>query len=126
MFDFAPVGLVIAAAGILFVVFVGHRLIPPERLKHDSGRELANLEDYVAELRVAESSQLIGNALKTLDRLEQQYDVNVLGLIRRGKRLPGLGRDEPVRKSDLIVVEGRPEAIDQFIGAAGLTFTRGT
>jgi len=123
MFDFAPVGLAVAAVGILFVVFIGRRLIPLERFEHDSGRELEELEGYIAEVRVAESSKSIGKPLKALDELVDEYGVSVVGLIRRGHRLPGLARNEIVRKSDLIIVEGGPEAIDQFIGAAGLTFT---
>jgi di/tricarboxylate transporter len=124
MFDFTPVGLTVAVTGILFVIFIGRRLIPEERLKHDTGRELEDLTGYVTEVRVAESSKLIGNPLKTLDPLEEEYGVSVLGLVRRGKRLPGLARDETVHKSDLIIVEGGPEEIDQFVGAAGLSFTR--
>ena len=123
MFDFAPVGLIVAAVGILYVVFIGRRLIPLERFKHDSGAELEDLEGYIAEVRVAESSRLIDNPLKSLDEFVEEYDVSVLGLIRRGKRLPGMARSEIVKKSDLIILEGGPEAIDQFIGAAGLTFT---
>jgi di/tricarboxylate transporter len=124
MFDFAPVGLVVAIAGIVFVVFIGRRLIPVDRLNHDSGRELEDLSGYVTEVRVAETSKLIGKPLKRLDELEEEYGVSVLGLVRRGKRLPGMARNEIVHKSDLIVVEGGPEAIDQFVGAAELTFTR--
>ncbi len=122
MFDFAPVGLVVAIVGILFIVFVGRRLIPLERRRHDSGQELEDLEGYVAEVRVAESSQMIGRQLKELDDLVDEYGVNVVGLVRRGKRLPGLARNETVHKSDLVILEGGPESIDQFIGAAGLTF----
>jgi di/tricarboxylate transporter len=124
MFDFAPVGLVVATVGILFIVFVGRRLIPLERRKHDSGRELEDLEGYVAEVRVAESSKMIGKQLGDLDDLVDEYGVSVLGLVRRGKRLPGLAREEVIHKSDLVVLEGGPDDIDQFIGAAGLTFIK--
>ena len=124
MFDFAPVGLVVAVVGILYIVFLGRRLIPLERRKHDSGRELEDLEGYVAEVRVAESSRMIGKPLKELDALVDEYGVSVLGLVRRGKRLPGLARNETVHKSDLVVLEGGPDSIDQFIGAAGLTFAK--
>jgi len=124
MFDFAPVGLVVATVGILFIVFVGRRLIPLERRKHDSGRELEDLEGYVTEVKVAESSKMIGKQLSELDDLVDEYGVSVLGLVRRGKRLPGLARSEVVHKSDLVVLEGGPDAIDQFIGVAGLTFTQ--
>ena len=124
MLDFAPVGLVVAIVGIAYVVFIGRRLIPLERLRHDSGRELEDLEGYVAEVRVEESSKMIGKPLKALDELVDEYGVNVVGLVRRGKRLPGLARSEIVRKSDLVIVEGGPESIDQFIGAAGFSFTQ--
>jgi di/tricarboxylate transporter len=124
MFDFAPVGVVVAIVGILFIVFIGRRLIPLERRKHDTGRELEDLEGYVAEVRVAESSALIGKPLKELDPLVDEYGVSVLGLVRRGKRLPGLARGEVVHKSDLVVLEGGPDSIDQFVGAAGLAFTK--
>ena len=123
MFDFAPVGLGITVVGILYIVFIGRRLIPAERLKHDVGRELEELEGYVAEVRVAESSHMIGKLLRELDELVDEYGVSVVGLVRRGKRLPGLARSETIRKSDRVVLEGGPEAIDQFVGAAGFTLT---
>jgi di/tricarboxylate transporter len=125
MFDFAPVGVGLAIAGVLFIVLIGHRLIPLERMAHDSARELTELEGYIAEVRVAESSKIIDRPLKDLDELVDEYGVSVVGLIRRGKRLPGLARNEIVRKSDRVIVEGGPDAIDQFIGAAGLSFTDG-
>ena len=123
MFDFAPVGLVVAVTGILFVTFIGWRLIPVDRRKRNSVKELQDLMGYVTEAKVTETSKMIGKPLKELDDLKEEYDVNVLGLVRRSKRLPGSARNEEVRKGDVIVIEGGPETIDQFVGAAGLTFS---
>ncbi len=122
MFDFAPVGAVVALAGILFVTLIGWRLIPIERSKHDAAKELEELKGYIAEARVTESSDAIGKALRDLDSLSEANDVQVLGLVRRGKRLHASARHEVVRKNDLIVLEGSPDAIDQFVGAAGLAY----
>lgn len=124
MFDFAPVGIVVAIAGILFVTLVGWRLIPVERGKHDSGKDLLDLKGYMAEAKVPETSKTIGKTLKDLDALAEEYDVNTLGLVRRGKRVPGLARNHEIRKGDLILIEGGPEAIDQFVGAASLSFVK--
>ncbi len=126
MFDFAPVGLGVAIVGILYIVFVGRRLIPVERLKHDTTQELTELEGYVAEVSVSESSQMIGKPLRELDELVDEYGVTVVGLVRRGKRLPGFARSEIVHKSDRVILEGSPEAIDQFVGAAGFSLTSST
>ena len=122
MFDFAPVGAVVALVGVLFVTIIGWRLIPVERSKHDTSRELQDLEGYVAEATVPETSAAVGKALRELGPMAEENDVALLGLVRRGKRLAGTARNEPVKKDDLVVLEGSPEAIDQFVGAAGLTY----
>ncbi len=120
MFSFAPVGLVVAIAGIMFVSLVGWRLIPVERGKHDTLLELGDLQDYISNAKVPEASSAIGKPLKDLEPFAEESDVNILGLVRRGKRLPGSARKEVIRKNDLVVLEGRPDAIDQFIGSADL------
>ncbi|MDX1528289.1 MAG: SLC13 family permease [Gammaproteobacteria bacterium] len=122
MFDFAPVGAVVAITGVIFVMLIGWRLIPVERGKHDTAKELEDLKGYVAEAKVSESSKAIGEPLKALDELMEEYDVQVLGLVRRGKRLPGSSRNEEIRKGDVLVMEGGPEAIDQFVGAVKLSY----
>jgi di/tricarboxylate transporter len=122
MFDFAPVGAVVAIVGVAFVAAIGWRLIPVECCKRDTGKELMDLEGYVAEIKVKESSKAVGKALRELEAVAEQNDVALLGLVRRGKRLPGRSRTEVVKKSDLIVIEGGPDSIDQFIGAADLEY----
>jgi len=123
MFDFAPVGAVVAIVGVLFVALLGWRLIPEARTKTTTSEELEDLKGYIAELRVPEDSDIVGEKVRDLDGLAEDNEVQILGLVRRKKRLPGAARREAVRKSDRIVVEGGPDAIDQFVGAAGLKYT---
>jgi di/tricarboxylate transporter len=125
MFDFAPVGLVVAFTGVLYVALVGWRLIPVERSKHDSAKELGELKAYVAEARVGDGAKIVDKAIKDLDTMAKENEVQVLGLVRRGRRLPGTARKETINKGDLLVVQGSPEAIDQFVGAAGLEYAGG-
>lgn len=122
MFDFAPVGAAVAVIGILYVTLFGWRLIPGERRKADSVNELADLRGYVAEARVPENARIIGAALREAGPLADDNDVQILGLVRRGKRLPGAARREVVRKNDLVVLEGSPTDIEHFVGAAGLEY----
>jgi di/tricarboxylate transporter len=120
MFDFAPVGAAVALAGIAFMVLVGRRLVPVERVEHDAPRELANLEGYVAEAEVGERSEALGKRLSDLLAQADEADVALLGLVRNGRRLPGTARDEVIRAGDLLVLEGGPEALERFRGALGL------
>ena len=123
MFDFAAVGGVIALLGVIFVAFVGWRLLPKERSRHDARQELQDFEGYIAEVKVTDGSSVVGEQLRELFPLAEEYDVAVLGLVRAGRRLPGSARREEVRVGDLVVMEGAATAIESLGGAVGLEFT---
>ncbi|USG60865.1 SLC13 family permease [Sneathiella marina] len=122
MFDFAPVGLVCAIVGILFVAIIGWRLIPGIRDAKSPTGELLDLEGYLAELVVPEESPAIGMLVRDLDGTADDNDVAVVGLVRRHKRLAGQARNVEIRAGDLLVVDASPKAIDQFRGALKLEF----
>lgn len=122
MFDFAPVGAVVAFVGVLFVALIGWRLIPVERNRASTTQQLEDLHGYIAEAKVPKTAAAVDHELQTLDPLAEDNDVQIVGLVRRGRRLPGLARHETIQAGDLIVMEGGPNAIDQFVGAAGLEY----
>ncbi len=122
MFDFAPVGLACAVVGVLFVATIGWRLLPARYKEQQTAQKLFDVSGYVAELHVPEDSPAIGQRVRDLDALAEEEDVAVIGLIRRGKRLPGQARLSEVRVGDILVVEAVPEAIDKIVGVLKLDY----
>ncbi len=122
MFDFAPVGLACAVVGVAFVAFAGWRLIPISQEKGSPASDLRELHGYVAELTVPEQSAAIGLRVGQLDQAADDAGVVVLGLLRKGKRLPGGARREEIRRGDAVVVDAAVDAIDAFVGALKLEF----
>jgi len=122
MFDFAPVGIACAAVGVAYVALIGWRLLPAERGRAYSGAELFDLADYVAELKVSDDSKAIGQKVADLDGIAEKSDIEILGLIRNGKRVPRIARDAEVRAGDIMVVEADPESIEDALGALGLEY----
>ena len=123
MFDFAPVGLVCAVVGVLFVTLVGWRLLPTSRIKTDSTQDLLDVSGYVAELHVPEKSPAIGQLVRDLDDMADDNEVAIVGLVRRGKRQPGQARLVKIRKGDILVVDAAPEDMDKFVGALKLDYS---
>jgi di/tricarboxylate transporter len=120
MFDFTPVGLAVAIAGVAFVATVGRFLIPVR-----AGTELLGDAEghlHIAELRVGALEEDEERTLRDYDALADELDINLIGLIRRGRRLPGFARRERIAEGDFIVVEGDPKAIEAFMGKAKLDF----
>jgi len=122
MFDFAPVGAACALAGVLFVALIGWRLIPTERGTQSSPKKLFELEDYVAELKVTEGAKAIDQKVAELIEPGDSNEVQVIGLIRRGNRLPAGARQVRVIEGDVLILQAGPEAIEKFAGAQGLDY----
>jgi len=122
MFDFAPVGIACAAVGVAYVALIGWRLLPASRTSGEAQEGNFDLEDYVAEVRVPEGSAAIGKRVRELDELAAKSDIEIVGLTRRGKRLPGLARIARIEVDDILVVEASPEGLDEALGALELEY----
>ena len=122
MFDFAPVGLACAVVGVAYVALIGWRLLPAGRSGADAGAELFDLADYIAEVRVPEGSVVIGKRVRDLDELADKSDIDIIGLTRKGRRLPGLARLAEIRAGDILVVEASPDSLDEALGALDLEY----
>ncbi|MDW3119156.1 SLC13 family permease [Roseovarius pacificus] len=123
MFDFAPVGVVTALAGMAFVTLVGWRLIPERAATRDPAGALQETSAYLAELSVPDDNGIVGKRLSELDETATKSDVSILGLIRDGTRRYGSSRGTVLKADDILVLEAQPDALDDFRAALGLAYT---
>lgn len=112
MFDFLPVGLPVALAGVLLLGLFGWRLLPRHFPGRDD-RELFRIDEYISELRVLPGSRFIGRTLGELTSLGK-WDILVLAMVREGARIPAPRAHERVRENDVLVVEADPELLGDF------------
>lgn len=122
MFDFAPVGLACAIVGVAYVTLIGWRLLPASRQSSDAGKDLFDLADYIAEVRVPEDSKIIGKRVRDLAELAAKSDVEIIGLTRGGQRLPGLARIAEIKAGDILVVEASPDSLEEALGTLKLEY----
>ena len=122
MFDFAPVGLTVAFAGIIFVATVGWRLMPNGGETEKKRESHVDLEGYVAELVVPAKSNVIDKKVRDLYDDADEHDAAILGVVRNGQRIGGFGAEIELRAKDILIVEAAAEDIDSFRGAVGLEY----
>jgi di/tricarboxylate transporter len=118
MFDFAPVGGAVAAAGVLFVVLVGWRFIPKARREGAAGIKGFDIGGYLLEGEAHAESEAVG---RTIEELEARHeDARVLGIAREGERqlVPGAGAT--VRVGDVLILQGDSDALKALITKSGL------
>jgi len=118
MFELAPVGVPVMMAGLLYMQFIGRRLIP-KRPPPETLTDTFNLRPYLAELRVAPDSPLAGNTLEQ-SGLGQNYDLTVMAIIREGQRLLDLSGDTILQAEDKLLAQGSSEAILKIKDLTGI------
>ncbi|OSQ32744.1 SLC13 family permease [Thalassospira sp. MCCC 1A03138] len=117
MFDYTPVGIVVAAAGLVFVMVFGRWLVPT---RERAGAEGFETGSYLTEARIAAGSKAIGMMLRDVNRELEKGDAQVIGLIRNEKRIPAPNPYRELYENDILIIEADPEALAVALSALDL------
>lgn len=117
-FDFTPMGIIVFVTGILYMVFIGRHLLPVR--KNVETRQEETLLEYVAKLQVLPESKLVDQSLAKL-RLAEDYDINILGIIREGRKLEQINGMTRIRKLDSLIASGDFQALTDVFDELGLS-----
>ncbi|WIM12930.1 SLC13 family permease [Enhydrobacter sp.] len=124
-FDFAPVGLPLTVLAVVFLA-LGWRLIPKGRTAECAVVKRFEIEDYLSEARIPNTSSFAG---KTVQDVEEFGDggVAITAIIREGNRRYIPSGDWTLFEHDVLVLQADPAVLKPFldqgqlelVGAAG-------
>jgi di/tricarboxylate transporter len=123
MFDFAPVGVGLAIVGIIIISLFGWRLLP-KRAARKSEQETFRIEDYITEVKVTKNSKALNISIGDLMRISKA-DVQILGFVRKNKRIHAPDEEEELLINDIIIIETDTFALKSFINDTGLELVGG-
>ena len=118
-FDFTFISSILFATGILYMVFLGRRLLP---VRQAPGEEKAtqDLRKFISEVKVIPSSRLASQTLYE-SRLGADYDLTVIAIFRDELEITSLDRDTCIEPNDILLVEGNFEKLMRANDDLGLT-----
>lgn len=118
MFDFTPVGVILAIAGVAFLA-LGYRLIPADR-KGSIGLDAAlDIQDYTTEAIVDADSPAHDRTVSEL-LMRSDDDIKITSLIRGNQSARAPLPDAKIRAGDILILRGREAALERFIAAQRL------
>jgi di/tricarboxylate transporter len=115
MFDFAPVGLAVAAAGIAFMAPAARLLVPA---RPEAGIGSFDTAAYLTEVRVPEGAKAVG---MTVAAVEEALDgVEVAGVLRQEAPLHAASAAITLRAGDILQIEAEAQALAAALAELGL------
>ncbi|MFP4022679.1 MAG: SLC13 family permease [Candidatus Paceibacterota bacterium] len=111
MFDFALVGSGLTIAGVLFLSFLGWRLLP--KRKSSFSADKFSVEKYITEVSVPENSKLSGEYLSSIRKLSNK-EVSLASLIRDDIVINHTSGYEIIKPGDRLLLKANPDSLKDF------------
>ncbi|WP_343315945.1 SLC13 family permease [Brucella sp. BE17] len=120
MFDFTPVGAILAVVGLIYLVLF-YWLVPQRERENLSLDEAIKIKNYASEARITKNSTMIGKQVSDLIR-PAEGEAMVTSIIRKDGRITPLP-DTLLAEGDVVMLEGDPKALDTVVSSGKLTLS---
>jgi len=118
MFDFTPVGIVVALAGCAFLM-VGYRLLPQDRRGAVSLDQAIDIKDYVTEAKIGAMSVLAGQTVADLKAIGDG-ELQIVAILRDERRTQAPLPDATLKAGDTLLLRGDAAVLERVVAEGGL------
>ena len=110
-FAFAWVGIPMVIIGFIYMLTIGHRLLP-NNINDNS--DSINSREYTVEAQIRENSSVVGKSIEEAD-LRDLKGLFLVRIIRGDLDLPAVSPQTVLAAKDILVFAGETDAIAEFI-----------
>ncbi|WP_126663955.1 SLC13 family permease [Haloterrigena salifodinae] len=119
MFEFTQLGIIVVVTGSLYLIFVGHYLLPERVPPRADYLEEYDVGDYIADVAVVPGSPLVGETVgEATDRFGPEIDV--IQIVHDEDRSVAPRRSTHLSEGDVLVVRTNRDAITTLEDAEGI------
>jgi di/tricarboxylate transporter len=123
MLDFSPVGISIAFLGIIFITFIGWRLIPKASHKKPNSGSNFSIDEYVTEIRIPENCKLINMKIKNIEKFSENR-LEIFGYIDKEENFSILQSNAFINEGDRFLVKADPVDLKLMMDEYNIRFTK--
>jgi di/tricarboxylate transporter len=111
-FDFSFVGVAVSLLGVVFIAFLGYRLV---KVRQEAGDEvkLIDLKNYLFEVRVKKDSKAIGKRLSEIKKVAGP-ETEVLGIVNESGAVSKVSMITKFAHNQVLVIKTSPDDISRL------------
>lgn len=117
MFDFAPVGLAVAGAGVLLIVLGGWKLVP---VRKEAAAQGFDTGLYLTEVRIRDGARIDGLRIHEVEALLDEHGAQVVGMVQSEFRVHAPHPERRVNAGDILVLEAEADTLSSLLSTLGV------
>jgi di/tricarboxylate transporter len=121
MFDFTPVGLILTAAGCVFLILF-YWILPQRTRQGGAMHEALDIKNYMVEAKVVAGSAVVDKTVADLLKIAGG-DTVITSILRSSNLRIAPLPDAVLRVGDIVLIEGDHEALDRLVAQAKLSLS---
>jgi di/tricarboxylate transporter len=118
MFEFTELGAIVTVTGAVYLLVVGHRLIPERIAPGDGLLAEYGMGEYLTEVVIREGSPLVGRTAASVD---EEYAPHIVQLIRDDKGFIEPFTENTLQAGDSLIVRTGVETIRDLAATEGIS-----
>ena len=123
LFDFTPVGGIIAIIGVLFIALLGWRMIPKSIQKEPKSQSLFSINEYVTEISIPNDSKLIGLSINEANKITGDK-LTIFRKINKENKAENVDLNIIINEFDSFLVMADPSSLKEVMDEYKIDLTK--
>jgi di/tricarboxylate transporter len=119
MFEFTQLGVIVVVVAALYLIFVGHYLLPERVPPRADYVETYEVGDYIVDVEIIPTSPLVGGTVGDATELLGP-EIDIVQVVHDGDRLVAPRQEARLEEGDVLVVRTDRDAITMLKGIAAV------
>jgi di/tricarboxylate transporter len=119
MFEFAPLGIILSIAGLMYLYFIGIPLLPERRAAQEATTRF-NMNEYLADVRLSPGFPYFGHSVES-SALTKKLDLDIVQLFRQDGTANEQGTAALFQPGDTLRIRGNAGEIQKLLAQKGIS-----
>lgn len=119
IFEFTALGVIVLVVGIIYLITIGHRLIPARIKIEEELTDEYEMREYLSKVLIEENSLFVGKSIEEIYK-EKELDYDIIRLIHGEEEYMEPLKSKTVQANDYLIIRANYDVLVELVSKKGI------